>query len=73
MLKIRTNLYQISKSQCYESRTIMLLYITILTTSLAAAVHENGWKSETTTKKLTITDENIKNTEEQIRCVFCDN
>ena len=49
----------------------MFLYITILTTAcLAAAVHENDWKAETTTMTLSQTGDNMKDTEEQIRCVL---
>ena len=50
----------------------MFLYVTILTAaSLAADVHETDWKVETTTKTFSQTGDNMKDTEEQIRCVLC--
>ena len=48
----------------------MFLCITILAAAcLAAAVHENDWNVETITKTLSQTGDNMKGTEEQIRCV----
>ena len=50
----------------------MFLYAAILTAAcLTAAVHDTDWKVETTTKTLSQTEDHMKDTQEQIRCVLC--
>ena len=50
----------------------MFLNAAILTAAcLTAAVHDTDWKVETSTRTFSQTGDNMKDTEKQIRCVFC--